>query len=316
MRLKRKSRPQLGDPRQAENAVTKRSFRVNGLPPLLSSCCSACASGPTLQFPTVDWSTQLPLKAGRQPPLLRPLRGWEPPLSGPKAGCKTVGDAQRVSQCNKVGIAACGKARVVGPGFPELSDLSCFSPLTIPGLLQEVFQEEVPLGEDNEFSALFTLPKIWKQPKCPSANEWMIKLWDIYTMDYHSVVKKEKISPFGPGKHYVIRQQQFSSGHPPIRAPPASTIGHPERNSDREALRSGGWPEENCCWRKTGAGNHAIGHPEFRHQRLPQRRPKQRWPFKPAGGAGGGDSRVPTPRSYHQPIGHPESRPSRLQPAQ
>ncbi|KAK1336892.1 hypothetical protein QTO34_002928 [Cnephaeus nilssonii] len=100
----------------------------------------------------------------------------------------------------------------------------------------------------------------------------------------------------------------------PIRALPASTIGHPERNSDREVLGSGGWPEENCCWRKTGASSHAIGHPEFRHQRLPQRRPKQHRQFKPAGGAGGGDSRVP--RSYRQPIGHPESRPPRLQPAQ
>ncbi|KAK1337031.1 hypothetical protein QTO34_003076 [Cnephaeus nilssonii] len=44
----------------------------------------------------------------------------------------------------------------------------------------------------------------------------------------------------------------------------------------REELRLGGWPEENCCWRKTGASSHAIGHPEFHHQRLPQRRP-----FKP-----------------------------------
>ncbi|KAK1331341.1 hypothetical protein QTO34_009294 [Cnephaeus nilssonii] len=110
--------------------------------------------------------------------------------------------------------------------------------------------------------------------------------------------------------------QDPGSVRPRVRAPPASTIGHPERNSDRETLRSGGWPEENCCWRKTGASSHAIGHPEFRHQRLPQRWPKQRRPFKPAGGAGVGDSRVSDPRSYRQPIGHPESHPPCLQLAQ
>ncbi|KAK1330314.1 hypothetical protein QTO34_010502 [Cnephaeus nilssonii] len=50
----------------------------------------------------------------------------------------------------------------------------------------------------------------------------------------------------------VFRQQQFSSGHPPIRAPPASTIGHPERNSDQEALRSAGGQ------RKTAAGGKLV----------------------------------------------------------
>ena len=37
--------------------------------------------------------------------------------------------------------------------------------------------------------------KIWKQPKCPSVNEWIKQLWDIYTMEYYSAVEK-KISPF------------------------------------------------------------------------------------------------------------------------
>ncbi|KAK1337033.1 hypothetical protein QTO34_003078, partial [Cnephaeus nilssonii] len=50
----------------------------------------------------------------------------------------------------------------------------------------------------------------------------------------------------------VFHQQQFSSGHPPIRAPPASMIGHPERNSDREALRSPGGQ------RKTAAGGKLV----------------------------------------------------------
>jgi len=33
-------------------------------------------------------------------------------------------------------------------------------------------------------AALFTIAKTWKQPKCPSTDEWIEKMWDIYTMDY------------------------------------------------------------------------------------------------------------------------------------
>ena len=39
--------------------------------------------------------------------------------------------------------------------------------------------------------ALFTITKIWKQPKCPLADEWIKKLWYIYTMEYYSAIKKE-----------------------------------------------------------------------------------------------------------------------------
>ena len=34
--------------------------------------------------------------------------------------------------------------------------------------------------------SLFTIAKIWKQPQCPSVDEWIKKLWDIYTMDYYT----------------------------------------------------------------------------------------------------------------------------------
>ena len=45
-------------------------------------------------------------------------------------------------------------------------------------------------------AALFTIAKIWKQPKCPSVDEWIKQLWDIYTMEYYSAIKKKKILPF------------------------------------------------------------------------------------------------------------------------
>ena len=46
------------------------------------------------------------------------------------------------------------------------------------------------------FAALFTAFKIWKQPKCPSLDEWIKQLWDIYTMEYLLAIKKKKILPF------------------------------------------------------------------------------------------------------------------------
>ena len=45
-------------------------------------------------------------------------------------------------------------------------------------------------------AALFTDAKIWKQPRCPSTDEWIKKMWCIYTMEYYLAIKKNKILPF------------------------------------------------------------------------------------------------------------------------
>ena len=39
-------------------------------------------------------------------------------------------------------------------------------------------------------TTLFTIARTWKQPRCPSTDEWIRKLWYIYTMEYYSAVKK------------------------------------------------------------------------------------------------------------------------------
>ena len=44
-------------------------------------------------------------------------------------------------------------------------------------------------------AALFTIAKTWKQPKCPSTEEW-IKMWYVFTMEYYSGLNKNEIMPF------------------------------------------------------------------------------------------------------------------------
>ena len=57
-------------------------------------------------------------------------------------------------------------------------------------------------------TAQFTIAKYWKQPECPSVNEWIKKLWCIYTMEYHPAERKKELLPFahsieGTGERYA-----------------------------------------------------------------------------------------------------------------
>ena len=45
-------------------------------------------------------------------------------------------------------------------------------------------------------AALFTIARTWKLPKCPSLDEWIKKMWHIYTMEYYSAIKRNKIELF------------------------------------------------------------------------------------------------------------------------
>ena len=45
-------------------------------------------------------------------------------------------------------------------------------------------------------AALSAIAKTWKQPKCSSTKEWIKKMWDIYTMEYYSAIKKNEIPAF------------------------------------------------------------------------------------------------------------------------
>ena len=42
-------------------------------------------------------------------------------------------------------------------------------------------------------AALFTIARTWKQPRCPSTDEWIKKLWYFYTMEYYSAIKRNAL---------------------------------------------------------------------------------------------------------------------------
>ena len=47
----------------------------------------------------------------------------------------------------------------------------------------------------NVHSSTVIIAKCWKQPKCPSVNEWIKKLWYIYTMEYYIAERKKELLP-------------------------------------------------------------------------------------------------------------------------
>ena len=57
-----------------------------------------------------------------------------------------------------------------------------------------IYSEETKIEKDTcipvFITALFKKARTWKQPRCPSTNEWIKKLWYIYTMEYYSAIKR------------------------------------------------------------------------------------------------------------------------------
>ena len=61
-------------------------------------------------------------------------------------------------------------------------------------LLLGIYPEETKIEKDTCIplftAALFTVARTWKQPRCPSTDEWIKKLWYINTMEYYSAIKR------------------------------------------------------------------------------------------------------------------------------
>ena len=69
-------------------------------------------------------------------------------------------------------------------------------------------------------AALFTITRTWKQPKCPWMDEWIKKMWHIYTMEYYSAIKSNEIELF------VVRWMDLESVI-------QSEVGQKEKNKYR-----------------------------------------------------------------------------------
>ena len=62
--------------------------------------------------------------------------------------------------------------------------------MSLSDLVSSVCMPRSGIAGSNVIAALFIIARTWKQPKCPSADEWIRKVWYIYTMEYYSAIKK------------------------------------------------------------------------------------------------------------------------------
>jgi hypothetical protein len=60
---------------------------------------------------------------------------------------------------------------------------------------------------------LFTIAKLWKQPRCPTTDEWIKKIWYLYTMEFYAVMRKNKMLPFA-GKWMELENIILSEVNP------------------------------------------------------------------------------------------------------
>ena len=64
-----------------------------------------------------------------------------------------------------------------------------------------IYPEDAPTGKKDTCStmfiaALFIIARSWKEPRCPSTEEWIQKMWYIYTMEYYSAIKNNGFMKF------------------------------------------------------------------------------------------------------------------------
>jgi hypothetical protein len=84
----------------------------------------------------------------------------------------------------EISLAVPQKLDIVLSEYPEI-------------LLLGIYQEDTPAGNKNTCStmfivALFIIARSWKEPRCPSTEEWIQKMWYIYIMEHYSAIKKKK----------------------------------------------------------------------------------------------------------------------------
>ena len=76
-----------------------------------------------------------------------------------------------------------------------------------------IYPEDVPTGKKDTCStmfieALFIIARSWKEPRCPSTEEWIQKMWYIYTIEYYVAIKTMR-------SYETLRQMVGPGGHHP-----------------------------------------------------------------------------------------------------
>ena len=83
--------------------------------------------------------------------------------------------------------------QTVGTALKKLGINLSYDP-TLP--LLSIYSEKTTILKDTRtlmfIAALSTIARTWKQPRCPSTDEWIEKLWYIYTMEYYSAIKRNR----------------------------------------------------------------------------------------------------------------------------
>ena len=90
-------------------------------------------------------------------------------------------------------------------------------------------------------AALLTIAKVWKEPKRPSADEWINKIWYIHTMEYYMAIKKNEILPFATMWMELegimlskIRERQISYGFTHMKTLRHRTDEHKGREANKK----------------------------------------------------------------------------------
>ena len=77
--------------------------------------------------------------------------------------------------------------------------------------LLDIYPEKTIIQKDTcnpmFIAALFTIARTWKQPKCPTTDEWIKKMWHTYTMEYYSAIKRNKTGSFVEMWSLVIQSE-------------------------------------------------------------------------------------------------------------
>jgi hypothetical protein len=91
-----------------------------------------------------------------------------------------------------VGLQACTTTLEISLAVPQKIG---HSTTAIPFL--GIYPEDVPTSKKDTcttmfIAALFIIARSWKEPRCPSTDEWIQKMWCIYRMEYYSAIKKNE----------------------------------------------------------------------------------------------------------------------------